>query len=101
MKPPTVIVKEPIFTKVYKKKLENVIMQVNKVIPAIHANDLVGVLQKYNLLHDIQNGRSRCTECSKILTLDNLGSMRRRDGKLVFTCNDILCYYNVVNKNKK
>lgn len=74
---------------------------VNKVIPAIHANDLVGVLEKYNLLHDIQSGLCECTECSKTLTLDNLGSVRRLDGKLVFTCNNVLCYYNVINKNKK
>ena len=73
----------------------------NKVIPVIHARDLVGVLEKYNLLADIQNGLSECTECSKTLTLDNLGSMRRLNGKLVFTCNNVLCYYNVVNKNKK
>ena len=73
----------------------------NKVIPAIHANDLVGILKKYDLLADIQNGISECTECSKTLTLDNLGSMRRLDGKLVFTCNDILCYHSVVSKNKK
>ena len=73
----------------------------NKVIPAIHAKDLVGVLEKYGLLNDIQNGLSTCTECSKTLTLGNLGSIRRLDGKLVFTCNNILCYYSIVNKNKK
>ena len=73
----------------------------DKVIPAIHANDLVGVLQKYNLMDDIKNGLRKCTECSKKLTLDNLGSMRRLDGELVFTCNNVLCYYNVVNRNKQ
>lgn len=71
------------------------------VIPAIHANDLVGVLRKYALLDDIEGGLTKCTECSKTLSLDNLGSMRRLDGKLVFTCNNILCYINVVNKKKK
>ena len=73
----------------------------DKVIPAIHANDLIGVLRKYALLDDIESGLSKCTECSKTLSLDNLGSMRRLDGKLVFTCNNILCYYNVVSRNKK
>lgn len=73
----------------------------DKVIPAIHADDLIGVLQKYDLLDDIVAGLRKCTECSKILSLNNLGSMRRLDGKLVFTCNNVLCYYNVVRKNKK
>lgn len=73
----------------------------DKVIPAIHANDLVGVLQKYDLMGGIKNGLRKCTECSKTLTLYNLGSMRRLDGELVFTCNNVLCYYNVVNRNKK
>ena len=73
----------------------------DKVIPAIHANDLIGVLQKYDLLDGIERGLRKCTECSKILSLNNLGSLRRRDGKLVFTCDNILCYYNVVNKSKK
>lgn len=73
----------------------------DKVIPAIHANDLIGVLRKYAMLDDVEGGLVKCTECSKTLSLDNLGSMRRLDGKLVFTCNNILCYYNVVSKNKK
>lgn len=90
------------FAKIYKQKMAILPMQaVNKVIPAIHANDLVSVLEKYGLLADIQSGLRECTECSKTLTLDNLGSMRRLDGKMVFTCNNVLCYYNVVNKNKK
>jgi hypothetical protein len=73
----------------------------DKVIPAIHANDLIGVLQKYGLMDDIESGLCKCTECSKTLSLNNLGSLRRLGGKLVFTCNNVLCYYNVVNKNMK
>lgn len=73
----------------------------DKAIPVIHANDLIGVLQKYGLMEGIESGLCKCTECSKTLSLNNLGSLRRLDGKLVFTCNNVLCYYNVVNKNKE
>ena len=73
----------------------------DKVIPAIHADDLVAVLERYGLIDGIRDMSRRCTECSKTLTLGNLGSVRRLNGELVFTCNNILCYYNVVSRNKK
>lgn len=70
----------------------------NKTIPAIHVRDIADVLQQYSQKADFENGMLKCTECSSVLTLENLGSMRKLGDKLVFTCNSIQCYLELINR---
>ena len=71
-----------------------------KTIPAIHERDLPDMLQRYGVKDAVENGQYRCTECSRTLSPGTLGSIRRSNGKLVFTCKNVLCYYKAVNKTR-
>ena len=65
-------------------------------IKAVHVADLVSILARHGQLDDFENGRLTCTICSDAITLDNAGSLRFIDGKIVFACRKFSCYDEVV-----
>lgn len=65
-------------------------------IKAVHVADLADMLARHGQLDDFENGRLTCTICSDTITLDNAGSLRFIDGKLVFACSKMSCYDEVV-----
>ena len=65
-------------------------------IKAVHVADLADMLAGHGQLEDFENGRLACAVCSDMITLDNVGSLRFIDGKLVFACGKMSCYDEVV-----
>lgn len=67
-----------------------------KELKAVHMADLASMLGRHGQLDDFENGRIACTVCADTITLDNVGSLRIVDGKLVFACRNISCYDEIV-----
>lgn len=65
-------------------------------IKAVHVADLAGMLDRHGQLEDFKAGRIACTVCSDTITMDNVGSLRLVDGKIVFACRNITCYDEIV-----
>ena len=68
----------------------------DKEIKAVHVADLGQILDKYGQREDFEEGRMKCLVCSHTVSMDNVGSLRFVDGKIVLTCNTTSCYTEVV-----
>ena len=62
-------------------------------LPAIHDADLVTVLRAYGLFEDLAADRIKCCECQRILSLDNIGTLRRRSSGLELVCDRHGCLF--------
>ena len=67
-----------------------------KEIKAVHIADLKNLLKKYGQLEDFSGGHILCTVCNDSVSPTNVGSMQLADARLVFTCNKISCYNQIV-----
>lgn len=67
-----------------------------KEIKAVHVADLASMLGRHGQLEDFEGGHIACAVCSDTITMDNVGSLRLVDGKLVFACHKISCYDEIV-----
>jgi hypothetical protein len=70
-------------------------------IPAIHDNDLSKVLDELGLLSKIEKGELICLNCSKIITLENLGGLVPRKNTADILCNDPECIASETIKNEQ
>ena len=60
-------------------------------IPAIHDNDLNKILDELGLLSKIEKEELSCLNCSRIITLENLGGLISRKDTADIICNDPEC----------
>tara|TARA_R110001592_G_scaffold43005_1_gene139519 strand:+ start:37864 stop:38103 length:240 start_codon:yes stop_codon:yes gene_type:complete len=60
-------------------------------IPAIHDKDLQDILKEFNLLDRINLGEITCLNCSKEITIENLGGLVSKDGGIKVFCDDPEC----------
>ena len=63
---------------------------------AVHIADLADMLGRHGQLEDFEDGRLVCSVCSDTITLDNAGSLRLIDGKVVLACRKFSCYDEMV-----
>ena len=71
-------------------------MAPTKEIKAVHIADLADMLGRHGQLEDFEKGRMACAVCAETITLDNAGSLRLVDGKVVFACRKFSCYDELV-----
>jgi len=60
---------------------------------AVDERDLVDVLKRLGLYHDVVEGRGRCYFCGVPVGLENLGGVFRYEGKAYLVCNSVRCLY--------
>ena len=68
----------------------------SKEIKAVHVADLEDLLRKYGQLQDFNDGKMMCYTCNDKISVENAGSIKRANGKFLFTCNKISCYNQIV-----
>ena len=68
----------------------------NKEIKAVHIADLENLLKKYGQLLDFKNGNIKCHICLNVISPSNAGSLKLVHENLVFTCNKLSCYDQIV-----
>ena len=68
----------------------------NKEIKAVHIADLSNLLKKYGQLEDFFEGRIQCMICNDVVSPTNVGSMQLADKRLIFACNKVSCYNQIV-----
>ena len=61
-------------------------MTMRKSIVALYGSDFEETLNSLGVLDKIRDGIIKCNECGKVITLDNLGSIKREGGALVICC---------------
>ena len=69
----------------------------NGEIKAIHITDLENFLRTYGQLEDFVSGQMKCLICSDQISLDNAGSAKKVNGKIVLACNKMRCYDQIIN----
>jgi len=60
---------------------------------AVDEKDLVGVLKRLGMSHDVVEGRGRCYFCGVSVGLGNLGGVFRYEGRVYLVCNSVKCLY--------
>ncbi len=70
-------------------------------IPAIHDNDLNQILDELGLLSKIEKRELVCLNCSRIITLENLGGLITRKDTAEIVCNDPECIASETIKNQQ
>lgn len=73
----------------------------SKEIKAVHVADLDNILKRYGQLEDFAGGNIRCQTCSDKISDTNAGSMRRVGKKLVFACNKMPCYEQMIRDTQR
>jgi len=71
-----------------------------KVLKAIHTYDLEDILKKFNQYEDLIEGNLHCWICNDVVTLQNIGSIKFIDSKLMLSCNKQVCYEQAVKELK-
>lgn len=69
-------------------------------IPAIHDKDLQDILREFNLLDRINSGEILCLNCSKEITIDNLGGLVSKGGGIKLFCDDPECIAMETSNNE-
>lgn len=69
-----------------------------KELKAIHEEDLEDILKKLEQYDDFTNNKISCEVCKDVVNLQNIGSAKVKNGKLIFTCKKIPCYNQIVKK---
>lgn len=65
-------------------------------VKAVHVADLDNLLKTYGQLQDFVDGNLKCQICSDVVTLANVGSIKRADNKLALICNKTSCYSKII-----
>lgn len=68
-------------------------------LKAVHTADLSELLRKFGHYDDYINNKIKCDVCSDSISETNLGSIRLKDNRLIFTCNKSSCYNEIVKKH--
>lgn len=68
-------------------------------LKAVHTQDLSQLLQKFNQYDEFVNGQISCDICKDKISKENVGSIRLKSDKLVFTCNKSSCYNKLIKQN--
>jgi len=63
-----------------------------KELKAIHMTDLSKLLESLNLLDDFNNEEIKCSICNDVITNSNIGSVKKLEDGILFTCNKVSCY---------
>ena len=66
-------------------------IQAKVTLQAVHDNDLVKILKRLNMYECVVEGKCRCFACNREITLDNLGGLFKKNGKIHLVCNNIRC----------
>jgi hypothetical protein len=54
-------------------------------------DDMVTILKKIGEYEFIMNYEKKCEICEEIITIDNIFSISKKDGKYIYTCNNPSC----------
>jgi len=60
-------------------------------IIAVHDNKLEELLSTMGLLHAVENGECHCSQCGIVITIENLGFLYPKEGKINFLCEKLSC----------
>lgn len=69
-------------------------------LKAVHTTDLSNILQKLKMSEQFNQGKILCTICNDVITLENIGSLKKISGNIVFTCNKSTCYNELVKNTE-
>jgi hypothetical protein len=69
-------------------------------IDAVHERNLVELLQSMGLLEHLENGKISCRFCGRKITMKNLGCIFPSGNEIVFCCDDMKCFEQVLNESK-
>lgn len=72
----------------------------NKIIEAVHEDDIEDILQKLGLLESLKNGELHCESCNCVINKENIQSFFSYDGKIGFCCENFVCYEKLIEKIK-
>jgi hypothetical protein len=64
---------------------------VRERILAIHEDDVKLLLTKLGIIEEVSNKQIMCPICSEVITVDNVGLIYKKNGKIVITCNTSHC----------
>ena len=72
-----------------------------QTISAVHEKDLKKLLTSLNLLKEVNDGHIKCNFCGKTITLENLQCIYPANSKIVFCCDDIVCFEKTLLDSKE
>jgi len=75
-------------------------LETKRELKAVHSADLINLLQKLDIHEGFMNGEFRCSICGDSINLTNVGSMKKIEGEIRFTCSKPTCYNEVVKTMK-
>jgi hypothetical protein len=67
-----------------------------KVIEAIHEDNLEDFLQKLGLLEDLRSGQLHCSSCNRVVDMNSIQCVFTHEGKIGFCCENQLCYEKMI-----
>jgi hypothetical protein len=60
---------------------------------AVDDRNLADILKKLGIYGDVAAGRLSCYVCGRHITMQNIGGIFKREGRIRLVCNDIKCLY--------
>jgi hypothetical protein len=73
----------------------------SRELKAVHTTDLSGIFEKLGLSENFNQGKIICNFCHDVITLENIGSLKKLSGEIIFTCNKSTCYNELIKTDKK
>lgn len=68
-------------------------------IPAIHDKDLLLILEELHLLEKINDKKLNCSNCNEVITIENLGALKKQNDKILIICDNPECIAKQSFKN--
>jgi hypothetical protein len=63
-------------------------------VKAIATDEIALFLSKAGVLDEVEKGYIRCAKCDSIITLQNIGMIKRKEDKLLIFCDNEQCVMN-------
>lgn len=60
-------------------------------IKAVYEDDLISLLSSLGILEKIRNGELKCEKCCSIISIENIGLIKKVDRRLIILCDDSNC----------
>jgi len=62
-----------------------------EIIRAIRRDKVLNLIEDESIKSDFENNKIKCSKCEAIITLDNIGAIKKENGQIFFICDNYTC----------
>jgi len=60
-------------------------------VMAVHEDDVKELLSKLGIIDQVEHNKIKCPICGQNITVQNVGLVYKKEGKLLIACNSSIC----------